>query len=212
MKCSHKFSHYTDCLKNAKDLNYNFLKLCDFTKIENYTKVILLRHDVDLSLENALKIALLEHNIGIHSTYFIRVSAKYNISFYPNTKIIQEIKNLGHEIGLHYSLDIPKLLCKDQVSYILHEKSILEEVIQQKVKGICLHDPNAKQQIDIDLTKYSLEYDAYSNLFFDKLKYISDSRASWREGCMCKNIGAYDKLYILTHPFWWYENTSCENY
>jgi len=212
MKCSHKFSHYTETLEKAKNLNYYFLRLCDFREIDNYHKVIVVRHDVDLSLENALKMANIEHDHGIKSTYFIRVSAKYNISFYPNIKIINEIIKLGHEIGLHYTLDIPKLLNTDKVEFLIREKRILEGVIQQEIKGICLHDPNITQRIDIDLAKYSIDYDAYSDIFMNKLKYISDSRASWREGCMCKNIGIHDKLYILTHPFWWYENASCENY
>ncbi|MCD4695919.1 MAG: hypothetical protein K8S16_06720, partial [Bacteroidales bacterium] len=120
--------------------------------------------------------------------------------------------NLNHEIGLHYSLDIPRLTSIDSIDYLLREKRILEEIIQQKVLGICLHDPNQRNKIDIDLKKYDIKYDAYSDIFMEKLKYISDSRASWRDGCMCKNIGKYPKLYILTHPFWWYEKASCENY
>jgi hypothetical protein len=212
MKCSHKFSHYFEALEKAKNLSYHFLRLCDFREIIEHKKLIVLRHDIDLSLKNALKIAHLEHELGIQSTYFIRVSAKYNIMFYPNIKIIQEIKSLGHEIGLHYSLDIPKLINSDQITYLIKEKRILEEIIQQEIKGICLHDPNSKRGIDIELSEYNLIYDAYSNSFMDELKYISDSRASWREGCMCKNIGKHNKLYILTHPFWWYEDASCENF
>lgn len=212
MKCTNKFSHYKESLEKAINLDYHFLKLNEYSEIENHEKIIILRHDIDLSLENALKMAKIENGLGIQSTYFIRVSAKYNPMYYPNIELIKSILMLNHEVGLHYSLDIPKLTSVNNLDYLLREKRILEEIIQQKISGICLHDPNQINKIDIDLQKYQIEYDAYSDIFIKKLKYISDSRASWREGCMCKNIGKYPKLYILTHPFWWYEKASCENY
>ena len=212
MKCVHKFSHYSDTLQKAQSLNYQVLRLCDFNEIAQHPKVIALRHDVDLSLKNALKMARLETNLHIRSTYFIRVSADYNVLFYPNRKIIREIHSMGHEIGLHYSLDVPKLLKRDPVDFLIKEKNVLEDILGEEIMGISLHDPNSVQRIDIDLTRHRLLYDAYSGVFADQLKYISDSRATWREGCMCKHVGETDKLYILTHPFWWFEDASCENY
>ncbi|MEZ5195350.1 MAG: hypothetical protein R2764_02795 [Bacteroidales bacterium] len=212
MKCSHQFSHYQDSLNKAFENGYHFLMLKQFKQIENYQKVILLRHDVDLLLKNALIMAKIENEMKIKATYFIQVSGKYNLMFYPNFKLVNSIAELGHEIGLHYSLDIPQMINVDTVGYFLREKRIVEDTLGQKISGICLHDPNSRNKINIDLDKYDLEYDAYSDTIVSQLHYISDSRASWREGCMCKNIGKHPKLYILTHPFWWYEKSSCENY
>lgn len=212
MKCVNTLSHYSETLRKAKELDYQFLRLCDYKEIDTFNKIILLRHDIDLSLENALKIAQLEFELGIQSTYFVRISAKYNPMFYPNLKIIERIESLGHEIGLHYSLNIPILIKKEQINYILMEKNILQQIVRQKIRGICPHDPNSHNTLNVKLDELAIQYEAYSGIFMDKLKYISDSRASWREGCMCKNIGVYNKLYILTHPFWWYEEASCENY
>ena len=124
MKCSSKYSHYIEAIEKARKLEYQFLRLCDFKEMDACKKLIVFRHDVDISLENALKFARLEKSLGIQSTYFIRVSAKYNIMFYPNITILREIVNLGHEIGLHYTLDIPKILKIDQTEFFIKEKRI----------------------------------------------------------------------------------------
>jgi hypothetical protein len=212
MKCPHTYNHYRESLIKACELKYHFLQLYQFEEIDNFNKVILLRHDIDFALDNALQIARLEQEIGIKSTFFIRTSGKYNIMYYPNQIIIREILSLGHEIGLHYSLEIPKLINESDEHFFSREKGLLEDVLGQNIKGICLHDPNSCNKLDIGLSKYNLLYDAYAEYFFSRLKYISDSRGSWREGCLCKNIGNVDKLYILTHPFWWYNHSSCENF
>lgn len=45
---------------------------------------------------------------------------------------------------------------------------------------------------------------SYSKTFFSDFKYLSDSRMHWREDVMdiiCEK--KFDKLHILTHPFWY---------
>ncbi|MCD4696898.1 MAG: hypothetical protein K8S16_11740 [Bacteroidales bacterium] len=91
MKCTHKFSHYKESLEKARKLDYHFLKLNEYPEIEKHKKVIILRHDVDLSLENSLKMAKIENELGIQSTFFIRLSAKYNSMYYPNIELIKSI-------------------------------------------------------------------------------------------------------------------------
>ena len=45
------------------------------------------------------------------------------------------------------------------------------------------------------------------------MKYISDSGARWREGDMFEWLQKNTpKLYVLTHPVWWYDKTTLENY
>ena len=123
-----------------------------------------------------------------------------------------QIKALNHEIGLHFAQDIPIILDEPFKKFFFREKSIIESLLGEKVKGCSIHDPNHSIINDTNLEEYGLQYHAYSDNFTKKIKYISDSRANWRDGCMCKNIGKFDKLCILTHPFWWYKKGSCENY
>ena len=63
------------------------------------------------------------------------------------------------------------------------------------------------------INDFSLKYESYFPEFTEDMKYISDSGARWREGCMCNWIKNNEKkLYINTHPFWWYKDTPLENY
>ena len=58
------------------------------------------------------------------------------------------------------------------------------------------------------LSSLDLEYDAYSGVFIKDIKFISDSKYRWREGCMCNHIKKETKLCILTHPIWWSATTT----
>ncbi|NLO22467.1 MAG: hypothetical protein GX119_10805, partial [Syntrophomonadaceae bacterium] len=47
----------------------------------------------------------------------------------------------------------------------------------------------------------------YSAEFLQNLKYLSDSRMHWREDVISIiNSGEYNKLHILTPPFWYAED------
>ena len=78
----------------------------EYEKLRKSKKFLILRHDVDFSLDYALKLAKKEAKNEIKSTYFILLHGEYYNPFdKKNTKIIKEISNLGHEIGLHYDTD-----------------------------------------------------------------------------------------------------------
>ena len=49
---------------------------------------------------------------------------------------------------------------------------------------------------------------AYDKVFFDgEIKYVSDSRRHWREDVdSIITNKTYDKIQMLVHPFWYYEN------
>ena len=59
--------------------------------------IFLIRHDVDRHPERALAMAKIEAQENIAASYYFRILP---CSFNPN--IIDEIANLGHEIGYHY--------------------------------------------------------------------------------------------------------------
>ena len=68
---------------------------------------IILRHDVDLDLYPAYKISQIEKQLGIKSTFFIMTSCQnYNPLSATNRKLLKDIQNDGHEIGLHFDPSI----------------------------------------------------------------------------------------------------------
>ena len=47
---------------------------------------------------------------------------------------------------------------------------------------------------------------SYGKTFFREFKYLSDSRQRWREPVLdIVRSGAYNRLHILTHAFWYHE-------
>lgn len=166
------------------------------------TNDVILRHDVDSSVKLALEIAKIDNSLNVQSTFFIYFNSEfYNPFSLESTKLIKEILRLNHKLGLHYnetfilqnSLD-PSLIIKDEIESLeLHFKT--------KIEAISVHEAAKRKNIPIKLPDGVVN--VYSDEFFIKRKYLSDSAQHWREGCFCKNYLKYDKLQILTHPLWW---------
>jgi hypothetical protein len=93
---------------------------------------LVLRHDVDRDSKNALAMAKLEYEYGIQSTYYFR---------YPNTfnrEIMEQIANLGHEIGYHYEvLDKAGGDCHKAIALFQKELEIFRASFP--VKTVCMH-------------------------------------------------------------------------
>jgi len=84
-------------------LRNNGYSFADYHNFALFPRVVILRHDVDYSLEKALELARFEKSIGIQSTYFLLLSSDlYNIASKKSLNYINEIIGLGHEIGLHF--------------------------------------------------------------------------------------------------------------
>ena len=212
--CNFKFQHYEETLKSALQKGYSFFKFSDYDEGIKQSKVIFLRHDVDISLTNALVFAQIEHGLNIQATYFLRVHGNYNLFNIKNHTIIKKILEMGHEIGLHFEGDFAKLVGENVLTSFQRTKKILEISINQKINGYSIHEPSRLGLMnELDLNELGIKYHAYQDKFIEDLKYISDSSARWREGCMCSFIEKeVPKLCILTHPFWWFEESSLENY
>jgi hypothetical protein len=209
------FLHYENTLKLALDKGYNFLKCEQYKHIPKIDKLIIMRHDVDFSLKNALKFAQIENNLGIQSTYFIRLHAKqYNPLGYENFQIINQIKELNHEISLHHEPDFAYQF-DDPIEYTKNEIHSFNSLFNISISGISTHEPSRRGIMvnETNLTQFPIEYESYSPIFTKQMKYISDSGCRWREGDMREWIEKHHrKLYINTHPFWWFEKTPLENY
>ena len=109
------FTHrsYLELLKDMKDSGR---KIVSFRDIQNAGDAfVILRHDVDFSLQKALDMARLDNEAGATSTFFILLTAPYyNPLTEEGIKTIQEIVSLGHECGLHYDCTGFELLTEEQ--------------------------------------------------------------------------------------------------
>lgn len=94
-------------------------------------KGLVLRHDVDLSLDMALDMARAEYKNNINSTYHVLISSEaYNILSKTSKNILQQLKKMNFEIGLHF--DCSAHSKKNIISEFKKEISLLEDVISQK--------------------------------------------------------------------------------
>ncbi|MFQ5787682.1 MAG: hypothetical protein ACE5H1_06840 [Thermodesulfobacteriota bacterium] len=186
---------------------------CEFTHkhyldtVDEHKKVgtqLLMRHDVDFSLEKAEKLAVLEAVNGIHSFYFVLFGG----SFYSPLTLRNHIRlisltTLHHRVGLHYQIDITETDAWN-LKYMIHEAQMLQHILQEPVTICSQHDVvksgRPSQEFFQKLEKIPLRD---INTYLKDYKYLSDSGMNWREGCFCKHVGKYDKLMVLTHPIWW---------
>tara|TARA_R110002020_G_scaffold25288_1_gene82507 strand:+ start:88 stop:732 length:645 start_codon:yes stop_codon:yes gene_type:complete len=212
---SHFFlDSYKHAIQTSLNLEYKFFRFKEYDSIETTPMSIVMRHDIDHNLELALTMAKIEASLGISSTFFVRTRAvKYNLLSMPSLNIVEQINNMGHEIGLHYEhFGKEANLNKD---ILLHVK-ILEETLGKRVVSISPHEPCRNKSFVFSVSELvgtGILHQAYEDKFFKDMKYISDSSAHWREGPMINFIEKKVKrLYILTHPFWWYNTSPSENY
>ena len=212
--CGFTHIHYKACIQHALDNGYKFILMKDAVNESDDEKVILMRHDEDLSLSAAYNLAKIESDLGITATYFVRLHAKnYNLLSQESYSAIHKMIEMGHEIGLHYELHTHPALLPREKELFANSKSLLESLFDTEITGMSYHEPARFMKGD-DKRELppGIHYEAYEERFMDNYKYISDSSAHWREGCMCQHIGKEDRLYILTHGFWWFDKSPAENY
>lgn len=161
--------------------------------------VFLLRHDVDLDIIPAYKLAIIENEHDIKSTFFFLTTAEtYNVSSKKNRLLIQKIKNMGHEIGLHFDPSLYGKIKKNLDKKVDEEAKILESIIGSKIKSISLHNPSVYNSHPL----FKGYINAYDPKIFRDRSYISDSRMDFRGKDIYKFINNIENkpIQILLHP------------
>ena len=143
------------------------------------SKLVMLRHDVDLLPFNSLRFAQLQASKGIKGSYYFRaVPESWNI------EVIKQIADLGHEVGYHYETmdtangNIEKAW--DQFRFHLDELRSLVDV-----KTICMHgSPRSKfdnKEIwsKFDYRSLDIIGEPYYDVNFDEVFYLTDTGRRW---------------------------------
>lgn len=199
---------YESYRKLVNQLNKYGFSFATYHNYKHYKKPVIMRHDVDNSLDKAVDFARIEQKEGISSTYFILLSTDfYNIASKSSMEKVRQIIDCGHEIGLHF--DETKFMYDDEakpdvISAIKSEAEVMSKIIGQgiQINTVSMHRPS-KETLAAD---YKIEgmINSYGMEFFKGFKYVSDSRRRWREDIdAIITSGEYDKLHVLTHAFWY---------
>jgi hypothetical protein len=203
------YDSYEKMLSLLKDNKY---QICNYENYLTSTHCVILRHDVDLSLEKALKFAKLEYKNKVQATYFILLSTGfYNIFDKKAYEIINWIRDLGHDIGLHFDeARYPINSKEDLVHNVKKEIFLMSNALEMKIKTVSMHRPS-KLILDGDV-EFDHVINSYSHMFFNEFKYLSDSGMRWREDVLgIIRSNAYDRLHILTHPIWYGETEASKH-
>jgi hypothetical protein len=179
VSCAFALEHYRELIDAARTGGYRFA----FFDQEPAPGDLLLRHDVDLSLDAALMLAELEADAGAKASYFLMTrSVFYNLASPEGEHALARLRELGHRVGLHAVY--PRLELDDRFDPAVAWHNPDPEFIGQPVKGAV----NAMQPG-----------------FFDPDHYRSDSNQHWRSGCPHEELaaGGFEWLQLLTHPEIW---------
>jgi hypothetical protein len=193
--------NYRKLLELAKQ---NF-KFRFFTSMPLQQHDLLLRHDVDFSPQRAKALAKIESDLQVGSTYFFRLrGADYSILDIENQKIIFEISSLGHDIGLHFESEDSFNSEEELINQLSTDKNLFELITGKILKVFSFHNPNS-MMLSMRNSKYSEMLNAYSDIYFDKNNYVSDSNGYWRFRSLKTVLDdpGTEKLQVLIHPEWW---------
>ena len=193
-------------IKDYKDvLRYNLTRFC------------ILRHDVEFSIDRALKLARLENKLDVSSTYTVQLrNNTYNALSQKNIEAVQEIKKLGHYIGLHQNP--PKMSDKKLVEYIQKDIETLEHYYGFEVDRFAFHRCGSNPELLEKYVEVPDKINCYAKEFFHYFKgkkpddfrvhYLADSNHKWKYGHPLHiDYTVYPfRMQLLTHPYSWTED------
>jgi hypothetical protein len=177
---------------------------------------MILRHDIDNSMDLALRMARIDADLGCRATYFLRLHARgYNLLSLPALLQVRELEAMGHEVELHLDGGLATTLGLPERRIADRQRVIIEEVLGRAINGFSSHEPSRLgnlEEADELRAAWGVRYHAYEKRFMmPSLKYLSDSSAHWREGHFRTWVGKVEQLQVLVHPIWWYEHAPQEN-
>ena len=179
MSCDFSLAHYRELLRAARAGGYRWAGF----DAEPEPGVVILRHDVDLSLAAAIAVAEVEADEGAWSTWFLMTrSVFYNLASAEGQLAIEQLRELGHRVAHH----------------AIYPHVDLDERFDPVVAW---HNPDPKYM----QAPIAGAVNVMQPPFFDPDHYRSDSNQNWRHGCPHEELaaGRFEWLQLLTHPEIW---------
>ena len=185
-------------------INYNFVFFTE--DFDGDEKKIILRHDVEFSIPIALEMAEIEASLGIKATYLLQVHGDfYNILEKNNFIAIKKIRELGHQIGLHFDTHFWEISSEtDLEKYMLIDKQILQLFFEIEPQVFSFHNTNSFV-LSCEKDCYAGMINVYSKRLKSEVGYCADSTGYWRYKVLEDRLreAKDNKLQILIHDGMW---------
>lgn len=196
------YQAYQNLITLLREKGYTF---CNYHNYTQTGRSVILRHDIDMDIGKAVKMGELESQMGVSSTYFVLVTSNfYNIFSGRSQDMLHRIVGLGHEVGLHFDEAKYDASHDDLTEAMEEEALLLEKCLGCEVTSVSMHRPSADTLAADYRVRDGRIVNSYGREFFHNHKYVSDSRRNWREDVIgIVESGEYDRLHVLTHPFWY---------
>lgn len=183
----------------------------DFFTARPEARHLILRHDIDVSLDAAVAMAELEASLGLRATYFALLRGElYNPFAETGRAALRRLGALGHEVGLHFDATLVEggLDALDEAA--AEECRMLEGLIAAPVRLVSFHRP-AAALLGLDRPLGGRAH-AYEPRFFKAIGYCSDSRGAFHHGepLVHPAVVAGRALQLLTHPIWWMADSGAD--
>jgi hypothetical protein len=178
--------------------------VCSYTEADRASRHLVLRHDIDMSLQAAEPIAAIEAELGVGACYFVLLRSEMYNPFSPAARAsMDKLLSLGHTIGLHLDASAYPDDAAALDAAAGEECAMLEAVTGTAVDMISFHRP-APALIGYDKSLAGRRH-AYEPCFVEDMGYVSDSRGGWHHGHPVEHpaVAAGHALQLLTHPIWW---------
>jgi hypothetical protein len=196
---------YLRFLERAKARGFDFVRFRDFlpgaaTLPERY---IALRHDIDFAPHHSVEMAELEREAGVTSTFFVLVDGQFYDPLQPDViRQLRRIRDLGHEIGLHFS--VASAVHADIGEEVAFRLQILGTLIGEPVRSFSQHDVVNAGFADVALPAgHPPCVDASTAIREHDLLYVSDSAMMWRKLTFETALEENRNLCLLAHPHSW---------
>ena len=96
------FDDYREMIRIIKSTG----RQCGYAEALNRDSFVIMRHDVEYSVERAWQVAKVEQSMDFTSTFFFQwTNNSYNILSRKNMDIIKDMHERGQRIGLHFALN-----------------------------------------------------------------------------------------------------------
>lgn len=199
--------NYRKLLQKCKKMNTFY----GFEDAKQQTNAIIMRHDIDFSVNRAVALSQIENDENVFATYFVYLhSETYSVLEKETTQKLEKIIDNGGKIGLHFEAAFydnlnfgDKELLEDKIRY---EKNLLENLLGISINTMSFHNPDiGGNWHTIDDWMLGECINVYGEYFRNNFKYCSDSNGYWRYERLEQVLQKFGekKLHILTHPVWW---------